>query len=138
MKNIIYFLIILPLFCNAESITISKNELVGNWVSHYGFGVSQPPGATLNSLNISNTFNSTFSRQFSSGTSQSFTAPNSDLKLNNDIFTITFSQDNQLRYKLVFSGWVNGDRKLLFGTLYLYDNGEIFNGIPVSFKPDNS
>jgi hypothetical protein len=121
--------------CFASSVTITKKQLIGEWVSHYGYSTNSHANTRSNDLKITNDFNVTLIRSLESGNKQIFHASPSDMEISDDIYIFSFPAKDSLSYKLVLSGWVNGDTKLLFGMLYLYDNGELFNGISVSFKP---
>lgn len=122
----------------AASVTITKEQIIGEWVSHYGFGNKKPANATSNFLKITSDFNITLIRPLSSGGTQTFHASQNSIEINSDIYIFSFPAKSPISYKLVLSGWVNGNSKLLFGMLYLYNNGELYNGIPVSFKPKGS
>jgi len=135
MKIIYIILIFLSFGCHAESATITKQEIIGEWVTHYGYGAPIQTKTTVNSLVITPEYNVTFKRAFTSGKMQTYRAASNDLKFDDEIFIIPLLKDNKINYKLVLSGWRNGKRKLIFGTLFLYSEGELFNGIPVSFKP---
>jgi len=125
----------LPFSCYAESATITKQEIIGEWVTHHGYSSPVQTKATVNSLVVTPEYNVIFKRNFPSGKVQTYIATLNDIKFNEEIFIIPLLKDNKINYKLVLSGWRNGKRKLVFGTLFLYDEGELFNGIPVSFKP---
>jgi hypothetical protein len=125
----------LPFSCYAESATITKQEIIGEWVTHHGYSSPVQTKATVNSLVITPEYNVIFKRNFPSGKVQTYRATLNDIKFNEEIFIIPLLKDNKINYKLVLSGWRNGKRKLVFGTLFLYGEGELFNGIPVSFKP---
>ena len=139
MKISLFLLLTLVSFnCFAASVTIVKDQIVGKWESHYGYGKNKPTRATLNKLEITKDFNVIFKRSFENGNIQSFKATANDIETLDDLFIFNFRSENSLSYKLVIGGWVNGSNKLLFGSLYLYENGALFNGIPVSFKPSGS
>lgn len=139
MKIIYLILISLSLNCYAATETADKNDYIGSWEEHKGFGIAgvanKVLNKTTNSLVIKPAFNVEFTRTFDSGKTQTFSALQKDIIFSNEFIIIPFSADNQLRYKLVISGWRSEHNKLIFGTLYLYSEGQLFNGIPVSFKP---
>ena len=139
MRTIQALLIFLvSISCLAGPETIPKDALVGKWVSYYGFNVTEPKKATINTLEITQEFGFTFKRAFDNGKIQLFAATASDFEMIEDIFIFSLSANDSLSYKLVLSGWVNGETKLIFGTLYLYEKGQLFNDVPVSFKPASS
>jgi hypothetical protein len=45
-----------------------------------------------------------------------------------------FWSDGELAYKFVMSGWRVGGHRQIFGTLFMYRDGQLFNGLPVGFK----
>ena len=120
--------------CHAESLTIQKHELVGKWETHFGYGVTPKPDARIDNLNISKEFNVSYEMAISKAKKQVVKAKSTEFHKNDEFYIISFNTGKETTFKLVFSGWVNGDRKLLFGMLYLYNKGQLFNGIPVSFK----
>ena len=48
------------------------------------------------------------------------------------ILKYSFNEGNNI-YKLVLSGWRIDNSRRLYGTMYMYNNGKSFNGLPVSF-----
>ncbi|QDH69925.1 hypothetical protein FKV23_07335 [Lysobacter alkalisoli] len=72
-------------------------------------------------------------REFSASPKQRLVASPSHVHKVGDILLISFSHDNALRYKLVLSGWKLRHTKVIFGTLFMYSDNVVFNGLPVSF-----
>ena len=134
MKKILLTLFFITFNCQAEPVTIKKLELIGVWETHFGYGTKPNTGARIDHLNISKEFNVSYEMNFTSGKKQIVNAENTDFHVNNEFYIVTFDTGKETNFKLVFSGWVNGNEKLIFGMLYLYNNGQLFNGIPVSFK----
>ena len=128
--------------CNAGTATNGKNDYIGSWQEHRGFGVVNTVNSRLNvtenSLNITPEFNVTLKRIFNGDKAQINTAKLDDITFINDFLIIPLSRNNQVYYKLVISGWRSEHSTLIFGTLYLYDNGQLYNGIPISFKPKSA
>ncbi len=137
MKNLLFILLFVPLLLNAETETISTQGIAGKWETHFGYGVIPPKDAKTDRLIISDDLNISFEMNFKNGRQQIVTATKSNIHINNDIYIVSFDKEDETTFKLVFSGWDNGAKKLLIGMLYLYDNEELFNGIPVSFKPSS-
>lgn len=50
-----------------------------------------------------------------------------------DIDVVSFEVYGELAYKLVLSGWKTQHSRRIFGTLYMYVDGALFNGLPASF-----
>ncbi|MCW8966160.1 MAG: hypothetical protein OQK82_05690 [Candidatus Pacearchaeota archaeon] len=134
MKNILFALLFLALNCQAETVTIQKHKLIGKWVSHLGYGAKPKPSTRIDYLTITKEFNISYERNISKSKKQIIKARNTEFHKSNEFYIIDFNTEKDTNFKLVFSGWVNGNEKLIFGMLYLYNKGQLFNGIPVSFK----
>ena len=126
----------------ASSQTISKTDYIGHWQEHYGLGVTGAVNSlrssTITTISFAHDFTVNFKRKFESGNIQEFTVNEEGIEFKDEFIIIPFSMDSKILYKLILSGWHNNGNKLIFGTLYLFDNGELFNGIPISFKPKNN
>jgi hypothetical protein len=80
----------------------------------------------------------TFSREFTHYPTQSFKIGSNKFCLLEDIMILDFDENKHgSKYKLVLSGWKTEKTKRLYGTLYMYEHGEQFNGISVMFEPEN-
>lgn len=134
MKNILFTLLLFSLNCHSESITINKHDLVGSWETHLGYGVKSNPDTRIDYLSISNDYNVSYEMNISNTRKQVIKANNTEFTNTNEFYIVTFNTGKITSFKLVFSGWVNGHDTLIFGMLYLYNNGQLFNGIPVSFR----
>jgi hypothetical protein len=73
-------------------------------------------------------------REFSDSPVQKLIAKSSAVHRIDDLVIVSFSEGNVLKYRLVLTGWKMRDKKRLFGTLYLYSNNTVFNGIPISLN----
>ena len=89
----------------------------------------------INTLTITPEHSVEFKRVFADGYIHSYSKASTSIEFNKEVFIISFYENKKLDYKLVLSGWRNGSDKLIFGTLFLYKDDALFNGIPVSFKP---
>ena len=141
MKKILILLIACyPVFVFSEAKTLDLRNIGGNWQSHYGFGVTPPTDATKWSLQISPEDNIAIRALYVDGTVIVSSAKKEDIKYFDDLIMIPFlGKSSGASSKLVLSGWENHGTNLIFGMLYYYSNGEMFNGIPMSFiqKTDN-
>jgi len=139
MKIIYLLLISLSFSSYAATETVAEKDYIGSWQQHKGFGIASMVNNWLNEtenvLIITESFSVTLKRTFDDGGTQIFTTPKNNITFSDDFLIIPFSKDNKLRYKLVISGWRSEYSKLIFGTLYLYNEGQLFNGIPVTFEP---
>ena len=80
----------------------------------------------------------TFSREFTHYPVQLFKIGNNKFYLVEDILILDFDENEHgSKYKLVLSGWKTEKTKRLYGILYMYEHGEQFNGISVTFEPEN-
>lgn len=87
-------------------------------------------------LSIKPDISATLERRFASGESIVMTAA-AQKHLDDEHLVIYEFQDSKncsIAYKLVLAGWESSGRKIAFGTLYLYQDGTLFNGLPVSFE----
>jgi hypothetical protein len=137
MKKILLTLLLFSSLLNAETQTISQQEIVGKWETHFGYGVIPPKDAKIDRLVVSENLDVSFEMNFKDGHQQVVRASKSNIDINSEIYVVSFNREDETTFKLVFSGYRNDDRKLLFGMLYLYNKEELFNGIPVSFKPSS-
>ena len=84
---------------------------------------------------INKDYSTHFERKFDHGNNQKFDSPASLFTQQEDLLIIKYNnKQNELRYKLVLSGWRTGDTYALYGFMYMYRNGKQFNGLPVSFR----
>lgn len=124
----------------SETTTLNLRDISGSWETHYGFGVTLPKDATKWSLVFSPEGNAAIRAIYSDGTVIEGLANKEDIKYIDDIMLIPFlGKSPGASSKLVLSGWELPDMKLIFGMLYYYRDGEMFNGIPMSFiqRTDN-
>src|SRR5687768_13558777 len=67
-------------------------------------------------------------RRFTDSPTQNLVALPSQVQRIDDLIVINFNHNAELRYRLVLSGWKTRDTGKLFGTLFLYSDGAVFNG----------
>lgn len=73
-------------------------------------------------------------RHFQDSPVQNLVAPATQVQRIDDLIIINFKNGDDLRYRLVLSGWRIRDTRQVFGTLFMYSDGAVFNGAPVSFR----
>lgn len=88
------------------------------------------------SLTIAGDLSATLERDFVSGSRIVMTAPPQEISGKETLVIFDFKNENDCSTaaKLVLGGWSSSGKKHAFGTLYLYRDGELFNGLPVSFE----
>ena len=129
MLRIILLLLLFSPAVAADSL--DRGDFVGEWRSNWPTTEGE-----VNVLTISNNLESTFTRKFSNEyPEQSYDAPPKLFNIVDDIAIIEFWDDTPaLRYKLVLSGWKSQSTRRLFGTMYMYRDGKLFNGLPISLE----
>ncbi len=131
MKKIItiflFFTFVAPLYATENLLA---TDYIGTWVTHG----KTPVKDEKQSLIINKDNSSYFERNFD-GNKQMFNSPSSLFLKQEDLLIIKYNnKDNELRYKLVLSGWRSGETYALYGFMYMYSEGKQFNGLPVSFR----
>jgi hypothetical protein len=108
-----------------------QKDYTGNWVQVHPITKGE-----TSTLVISNKFEVTFTRSFSTGyPDQVFVTEAGGLKFIDDVAIVElFWSDGELAYKFFMSGWRVGGHRQIFGTLFMYRDGQLFNGLPVGFK----
>jgi hypothetical protein len=112
--------------------TITQNNLIGSWTGKIPADVGEQ-----DTLEIKSEGSSSFSRKFSDGTVETLNADSSHTTHLQDITIVEFDNEAGAKYKMVLSGWSTSNSKKIFGTLYLYNNGHLFNGMGIEFIPKN-
>ena len=132
MRFIILFLVFQTLASSAVAETINKDGLVGQWHTLYPISKDEHT-----SLVIDDSLHGTFSRKTPMKLNQTISFDNSDIEVVGGIFLIDLSNQNiSIKYKLVVSGWITEENKQIFGVLYMYRDGALFNGLPIVLTPD--
>jgi hypothetical protein len=122
-------LFFLPLATIAAE-NVGHNDLVGTWHSYW----SSVDGE-VNVLTINDDLSSQFARA-------SIGAPNSleyswkspEVTFVDDLVIIEYRGDDKLIYKLVLAGWKSETTRRLFGQMYMYRDGHIFDGLPIALE----
>lgn len=106
---------------------LSKNDYVGDWESDWAAVNGESQKLTINSNN-----SSVFVRHFKNGEEQILKSET--MEIVDDIIIINYkSKENALIYKLVLSGWSSYKKLKLYGTMFMYNNGTQYNGLPITF-----
>ena len=126
MRYLVTAMLFLPALVYAANL--ERNDLSGTWVSKW---VSLKKEKQI--LIISPSLSSYFERQFENSPNQRFRSERAQML--EDIHVIKYgNEEGDLRYKQVLSGWKIKNTKMLYGTMFVYEKGEQFNGLPVSLK----
>ncbi len=116
-----------------KAATVTKADFVGSWIAQ----PTMTKGETAR-LSIASDYSSLFYRRFEDGHEQSFKNVATEASFVDDLLIINVRKTSgSLVYKLVISGWKSQAGKLLFGMMYMYhDNEGMYNGIPVTLRPN--
>ena len=109
---------------------LSREDYIGTWVSEWAVVDGEKQTLTISKDN-----SSVFERNFDTGSKQTFAS--NDIKHLDDLVIIKYSNEQgQMILKLIVSGWHAYGRYTLYGTMYMYNDGVIYNGLTVSLKRD--
>lgn len=105
---------------------LTKSDYIGTWKSGQ---VAMTGEKQI--LTIRKGYKSSYERILSDGGHQNEYSNN--IRFVGDIAIISYdAKASWPAYKLVLSGWKDGDTKQIFGIMYMYQHGALFNGIPIS------
>ena len=110
---------------------LSQLDHIGTWTSEWTVieGEKQI-------LIISKDKSSIFERHFKDSKKQIFKSNN--IEYLDDLLIIKYNNNKGLlNYKLVFSGWHSYGKYKLYGTMYMYNEGTLYNALTVSLKRDD-
>jgi len=116
-----------PIVGLSENLTIE--DYPGKWIADWVAvkGESQ-------SLVISKDLSTVFKRKMK-GSEQIFKSKN--IEPIDDYIVLNYKyNEGKMAYKIILSGWKVEKTKKLYGTMFMYQNGEQFNGLPVSFTSE--
>jgi len=114
----------------AETRNLSAADMQGKWLSAF-----PTTRGEVDQLEFYADGHVRFSRAFGATSKQELVSRS--ISRSNDLEIIEFSDDGSLRYRLVLAGWLTSGTKKLFGTMFMYQpNGNLFNGLPVSFQQE--
>jgi hypothetical protein len=118
--------------CGASSM--ENSNYVGSWSNTHPISKGES-----NTLEISDKYRVSFTRSFSNEhPDQSLATETDGIRFVDDLAIIDLHwATGELAYKIVLSGWSNSGRRMIFGTMYLYRDGKVFNGLPASFTADD-
>ena len=129
MKNILLiFITLLPLnLIAAENLV--KLDYVGKWKSI--FLTTTKAGEILY---IRDDMSSTLEQTFKDGKKQILHTKENEFETIGDLLIFKYYYKEKLVNKTLLSGWKSGDRYQIYGTMFLYNEGKQFNGLPASFR----
>jgi hypothetical protein len=116
---------------------LERDDFIGVWKSDFPTTEGES-----SRLEIFQNWRVTFTRDFAGNSpTQILTTPPDAVRFIEDLMLIKLTDDRgDLRYKLSLSGWKSESTRALFGTMYMYREGKLFNGLPITFRlePDDS
>lgn len=125
-----FLLVVISVDINAENL--DRTDYVGSWVSRHPVTRGE-----VTKLNIAQDLSATYIRDFKDAEDQILRSEPGDFAINEDIVIIKFrSPAGDLRYKLILSGWKLPKGRMIFGTMYMYYESKVFNGLPISFRAE--
>jgi len=118
--------------CTASSV--DNSHYVGSWSNTHPITQGES-----NTFEISDQYRVNFTRSFSNeAPDQTLVTESDGIRFVSDLAIIELHwATGELAYKIVLSGWSSSERRMIFGTMYLYRDGKVFNGLPVSFTADD-
>ena len=122
-------LFLLPLSAIAAE-NLGRDDLVGTWRSYWSAVEGE-----VNALTINEDFSSQFARatdEAPNSTEYSWQSP--EILFVDDVAIIEYRDDEELIYKLVLAGWKTGTTRKIFGQMYMYRDGHLFNGLPIALE----
>lgn len=130
----IFFLLILLAPSAFAAGNIENSEYIGSWTNTHLVTKGES-----NTLEITEQYRVSLSRSFSNGSAdQQFTTDINAIQFVDDLAIIELHWDGgELAYKLVLSGWTSSSRRMIFGTIFMYRDGDLINGLPISFETKN-
>ena len=130
--NTIFAILIIFIGQNSYAAqNLERSDFIGSWVSNWTSVKGEEQ-----SLDITDSLTSVFHRKFEGKVhEQRYTSNQSAAELIDDMLVIKYqNEESVLVYKLVLSGWKSTNAKVLYGTMFMYRNGNQYNGLPVSFN----
>jgi hypothetical protein len=122
-------LFLLPLATIAAENS-DHNDLVGTWHSYW----SSVEGE-VNVLTINDDLSSLFARaSVMTPDSLKYSWASPEIMFVDDLAIIEYRDDDELIYKLVLAGWKSETTRRLFGQMYMYRDGRIFDGLPIALE----
>jgi hypothetical protein len=130
LRAIIQLLLVtLPMAAFAAQ-SLAPQDFVGVWVAEKPISLGERTEFQLSKDGVAK-----FQRHFPDAPDQAFTSESIAQVGGLQVFAFG-TKDEAIMYRLVLGGWQSGSgQKRIFGTLYLYRKGQLFNGIPVAFVP---
>ena len=136
MKQLNLSIIILFMLCHSLAVfaeNLQVADFYGAWIAKSTIVTGEKERLLIEPEKIV-----TFTREFTHYPTQTFKSGSDKFHLFEGILILGFDENEHgSNYKLVLSGWKTRNFKKLYGTLYMYEHGEQFNGISVIFEPVN-
>jgi hypothetical protein len=123
-----FFFIALIFVCFLPAVradTMGKNDLVGCWVRSY----TEPYPELLTKLCINDEFETHW---YSEAETTAYIS--SEHQYTDDIFIATYRKNGEVGSRIVLGGWTQEERAAIFGTVYIYHEGHLINGIPITLN----
>jgi hypothetical protein len=122
-------LLLLPLAAFAAE-NLNHDDLVGKWRSNWS-----AVDGEVNVLTVNDDLSSQYSRAtVKAPDSLEYSWQSPEILFVDDVAIIEYRDDKNLVYKLVLAGWKSGTTRRLFGHMYMYRDGHLFNGLPISLE----
>ena len=109
---------------------LDRNDLIGTWHSYWSVIENE-----INVLTINEDFSSRFVRATTDAPDSleySWTSP--EILFVDDVAIIEYRDDERLIYKLILAGWQTRSTRRVFGQMYMYRDGHLFNGLPIALE----
>ncbi|MEJ8569829.1 hypothetical protein [Elongatibacter sediminis] len=125
----------IPAFCWASS-NLTEADLLGEWKT-----ISPTAEIEKATLLVNKSGQFSISLSISREVAHLCITATDSIKNDEGIFIFNCDSEDTIGVKLVLAGWKAGGEKALFGTVYLYENGQLVSGLPVSlhqFEPTDN
>jgi hypothetical protein len=127
MHRVLVIVLLLVLGKASAAENLIQEDYSGTWNSDYAAVKNEKQILIISLSSVS-----VFERHFENKNTQVLNTETFELV--DDLLILTFtSPDNVFGYKLVLSGWKSNNRKMLYGSMFMYRKGTQFNMLPVSF-----
>ena len=142
-------IVLLVIGCGQEAVakTINESTIVGRWQTHKIYPSDKllklmkklDLDAELQTpewlLIVTKDLQATFSANHN-GQEYTFELKDTSLEVIDDLVILKlFKSNRELAYKIILSGYQSGSgAKLIFGTVYLYKNGNVYSGWPIDLE----
>ena len=133
MMRSVLLLLLLPLSAVAAE-NLDRSDLVGTWHSYWSAVEGE-----VNVLTINDDFSSRFARATNEAPeSQEYSWTSPEILFVDDVAIIEYRVEEKLVYKLVLAGWKTKKNRRIFGQMYMYRDGHLFNGLPIALETSST